>query len=110
VKGLAGGMLAKSIHDAGCGMFYQFLAYKAADAGRELIAVNPRGTSQTCTCGAPVPKRLKDRWHSCPACGCSGGRDLISSQVILQRARIEPSRDNVGRLVPSVPREAVCFS
>jgi putative transposase len=110
VKGLASGMLAKSVSDAGWGMFFQFLAYKAESAGREMVAVNPSGTSQTCTCGASVPKRLKDRWHWCPACGRSGGRDLVSSQVILQRARIEPSRRNVGRLCPSVPREAVCFS
>jgi putative transposase len=110
VQGLAGGRLAKSVNDAAWGMFYQFLAYKAESAGREMVAVNPRGTSQTCTCGASVPKGLDDRWHSCPACGRSDGRDLVSSQVILQRARIEPSRHNVGSLRPSVPREAVCFS
>ena len=48
VKGLAGGMLAKSVQDAGCGGFLQILAYKAESAGRKLCAVDPRGTSQTC--------------------------------------------------------------
>ena len=110
VRGLASGMLAKSVHDAGWGTFYQFIAYKAESAGREMVAVNPSGTSQTCTCGASVPKRLSDRWHKCPKCGLSGSRDLVSSQVILQRAGTLPSRGNVGRLCPSVPREAVCLS
>ena len=110
VKGLSGGMLAKSVHDAGWGMFYQFLSYKAASAGREMVAVNPSGTSQTCTCGATVPKRLNNRWHSCPKCGLSGSRDLVSSQAILQRAGTLPSRPKVGSSFPSLPREAVCFS
>jgi IS605 OrfB family transposase len=51
VKGLAGGMLAKSVHDAGWSMFVAMLVYKAASAGRRLIQVDPRGTSQTCVCG-----------------------------------------------------------
>ena len=111
VKGLASGRLAKSVNDAGWGIFYQFLAYKAEDAGREFVKVDPRGTSQTCTCGVSVPKRLKDRWHSCPACGRSDSRDLVSSQVILQRAgRIDPSRHNVEGLPSSVPREVVCMN
>src|SRR6266566_6994770 len=50
VKGLAGGMLAKSVQDAGWGGFLQMLAYKAESAGRKLCAVDPRGTSQTCVC------------------------------------------------------------
>jgi putative transposase len=107
VKGLSGGMLAKSVHDAAWGMFYRFIAYKAESAGRVVVAVNPSGTSQTCLCGAKVPKRLQDRWHQCPSCGLSGTRDAISSQVILQRARTEPSWANVGGLPPCVPREAV---
>ena len=60
VKGLAGGRLAKSVQDAGWGGFLQMLAYKAESAGRQLFAVDPRGTSQTCVCGAKVPKRLSD--------------------------------------------------
>jgi putative transposase len=110
VKGLASGMLAKSVHDAGWSQFLSYLTYKAEDAGRELVKVDPRGTSQTCTCGARVPKRLQDRWHSCPACGLSAGRDSVSSHVILNRARNLPSVVNTGAVMPSVGREAVCFS
>jgi putative transposase len=102
VQGLAGGMLAKSVHDAGWNSFIQRLSYKAACAGRVLAKVIPYGTSQTCVCGASVPKTLADRWHDCPACGLSASRDVVSAQVILQRARIEPSSDNVEVVVSCV--------
>lgn len=95
IKGLAGGMLAKSVHDAGWSQFLTFLTYKAEDAGRELVKVDPRGTSQICTCGASVPKRLKDRWHLCHVCGLSLPRDHVSAQVILSRAGNRPSGVNV---------------
>lgn len=66
VARMAKGHLAKSIHDAGWGSFISKLAYKAESAGRVFAKVNPRGTSQTCICGASVPKTIKDRWHDCP--------------------------------------------
>lgn len=51
------------------------LANKALDAGLLVIAVNASGTSQLCSsCGAKVPKKLHQRWHSCQ-CGCSLDRD-----------------------------------
>jgi putative transposase len=83
VKGLASGMLAKSVNDAGWSAFIMKLAYKAAEAGRKLVYVNPRGTSQRCLCGAPVPKTLVQRWHQCESCGLSAARDHVSAQLIL---------------------------
>jgi putative transposase len=83
VKGLASGMLAKSVNDVGWSAFISQLAYKAAEAGRQLVYVNPRGTSQTCLCGAPVPKTLSQRWHECVECGLSAARDHVSAQRIL---------------------------
>ena len=102
VKGLAGGMLAKSVHDAGWSMFVAMLLYKAASAGREVIQVDPRGTSQTCLCGQRVPKTLADRWHDCPACGLSASRDHVSARVILSRARCGLSGANVEDVVSCV--------
>lgn len=84
VKGLAQGMLAKSVTDAGWSAFLQKLSYKAEDAGRELWKVDPRGTSQRCVCGADVPKQLTERWHECGSCGLSIGRDHASALEILR--------------------------
>lgn len=101
-KGLVGGMLAKSVHDVSWSSFFSKLAYKAASAGRTLKAVNPRGTTQTCTCGTKVCKELSDREHVCTACGLIAPRDVVSAQVILQRARMSPSNRNVADLIASV--------
>jgi len=102
VKGLAGGMLAKSVHDVSWAAFFSKLTYKAENAGRVLQAVNPRGTSQTCTCGAKVWKELSDREHFCTACGLLAPRDVVSAQVILQRARMSPSNRNVAERIACV--------
>jgi putative transposase len=85
IKGLASGMLAKSVRDASWSSFIEKLAYKAESAGRVLVKIDPRGTSQTCPCGTHVPKTLSQRWHQCPACGLSLNRDHVSAQLILSR-------------------------
>lgn len=85
VKGLAGAMLAKSVSDAGWSSFFAKLEYKAVKAGRQLIKVNPSGTSQTCACGAHTPKDLTQRRHECSECGLSANRDHVSAQLILGR-------------------------
>jgi putative transposase len=84
IKGMATGMLAKSVHDAGWSSFIAKLAYKAEEAGRVLLKVDPRGTSQRCICGAPNPKTLSQRWHQCDDCGLSVARDHASALEILR--------------------------
>lgn len=72
--------LAKSISDAGWGQFISIVQAKAEEAGREVVLVNPRNTSQICSgCGAVVKKDLSVRWHYCPVCGLSLHRDVNSS-------------------------------
>jgi putative transposase len=83
VIGLAGGMLAKSVADVGWSSFLNMLAYKAESAGRQLVRVDPGGTSQRCPCGQPAPKKLADRQHVC-ACGLRTTRDHASSLEILR--------------------------
>lgn len=86
VRGLARGMLAKSVHDVGWGQFVAILAEEAEKATRVLVAVNPRGTSQACSdCGAvpDIRKGLGDRLHACPACGYTAHRDYNSARNIL---------------------------
>lgn len=88
VKGLAGSMLAKSIHDAGWSQFVSILSSKAACAGRTLVKVNPAGTTQRCSaCGEHVPKTLAQRVHDCPACGLVQGRDLNAARNVLRLAQ-----------------------
>ena len=84
--------LSKSIADAGWGMFLQILKYKAEEAGKRVIEVNPRGTSQECSvCGEIVKKNLSVRIHSCPYCSTVLNRDHNAAINILQKARTEPS-------------------
>ena len=85
VKGLAGSMLARSIHDAAWGMFLARLDEKAESAARQVVRVNPTGTTQRCSgCQTVVPKTLSLRWHDCPACGLSLSRDENAAREILR--------------------------
>lgn len=87
IKGLARTRMAKSIHDAGWGQFLSILSTKAENAGLLTVAVNPRNTSQNCSnCGCKVPKKLKDRVHSCPHCGYVTDRDVNAAINILNLA------------------------
>jgi putative transposase len=80
--------LAKSIADAGWSAFLSILIYKAACAGRRVVAVNPAFTSQTCSgCGAVVQKGLSVRWHACPECGTSLHRDHNAARNIQWRGQ-----------------------
>jgi putative transposase len=80
--------LAKSIQDAGWSAFLTILSYKAACAGRSVVAVHPTCTSQTCSgCGVLVHKGLSVRWHVCPECGMSLHRDHNAAQNILALGR-----------------------
>lgn len=75
IKGLAKTKLSKSILDAGWGEFIAIVTRKAASAGGITVAVNPNGTSQTCSnCGLKVPKTLAERVHKC-TCGLEICRD-----------------------------------
>jgi putative transposase len=83
IKGLARGRLAKQVHDAAWAQFIRILASKAECAGRELIRVNPRGTSQICSeCGVEVRKDLRVRVHDCPHCGYRADRDVNAARNI----------------------------
>lgn len=87
VKGLARMRLAKQVHDAAWAQFTTILSSKAECAGREFIAVDPRGTSQTCSeCGCEVRKDLSVRVHDCPHCGYVVDRDVNAARNVANRA------------------------
>lgn len=75
--------LNKSLADAGMsGFLNKVLPYKAEKAGKQVVKVNPAGTSQYCAmCLNRVPKTLSDRWHEC-SCGASMPRDVNSGILI----------------------------
>lgn len=69
--------LAKNILDAAWNKLVQYTSYKAVDAGRRVVLVNPANTSQMCSgCGQIVKKDLSVRVHDCPHCNLSIDRDL----------------------------------
>ena len=75
--------LAKSISDASWGQFRTILTFKAACAGKWVIAVPPAFTSQDCSgCGERVPKSLSVRTHVCPSCGLVMDRDENAARNI----------------------------
>jgi putative transposase len=97
--------LAKSIQDASWAAFLSILTYKAACAGRRVVAVNPAFTSQTCSgCGVLVSKGLSVRWHLCPECGTSLHRDHNAARNIEWAGR---ALRGGAALVASENRESV---
>jgi len=86
--------LAKSISDAAWNQLIRYTTYKAENAGRVVVFVNPRNTSQKCSrCGTLVEKSLAVRIHACSVCGLIMDRDENAANNIL-RLGLE-SIDNV---------------
>ncbi|WP_293355329.1 MULTISPECIES: transposase [unclassified Microcoleus] len=74
--------LNKSMLDAAHGQFASVLKYVAWKLGKNVLFVDPKGTSQYCwNCLNKVPKELSQRWHSCQ-CGESLDRDENSAKLI----------------------------
>jgi putative transposase len=78
--------MRKSIMDVAWSQFISMTIGKAAEAGRQVVLVDPRNTSKICSrCGELVAKRLSERTHSCPHCGLVLDRDWNAAITILQR-------------------------
>ncbi|QAY18097.1 hypothetical protein [Thermus phage TSP4] len=92
IASLARSHTAKGVLDAGWAQFLAILAYKAEEAGRRVIGVDPKYTSQDCPiCGYREKKPLWVREYTCPQCGTHLHRDVAAAINILARARTEPS-------------------
>ena len=101
ILGLARSYVAKGVLDAGWAQFLAILAYKAAEAGRQVIGVDPRYTSQDCpVCGHREKKPLWVREYTCPRCGTHLHRDIAAAQNILARAWAEPAGMGTAWAVP----------
>jgi len=81
--------LNRSILAAGWGELLQMLAYKAEGAGRELVAVDPRCTSQRCSaCGhVDALSRRSQAVFSCTACRHDAHADVNAAKNILWAGR-----------------------
>lgn len=97
-QGKRGQGMRKSVHDAGWGMFLTILANKAQEAGREVVAINPAYTSQTCSvCGVlDGPKALSIREWECGGCGAHLDRDYNAAVNIMVAAGLEETLNACG--------------
>src|SRR5262245_26941317 len=83
--------LAKSISDAGWGQFIMIVIFKAEEAGREVIKVNPSYTSQDCSrCGHRNEITLATRIYRCSECRLVIHRDRNGAKRIEQKGRADP--------------------
>jgi putative transposase len=76
-KGRSKSGLNRAIHDAGWGQFLRALEWHARKSGHEVVRINPRNTTQTCSdCGVKAKQRigLADRIFNCD-CGLVLDRD-----------------------------------
>ena len=81
--------LSKSIYDAAWTTFFEWCASIAERDGLHFHQVDPRNTSQTCSCcGQKSPKKLtlRDRRFQCEFCGLDMDRDHNAARNILYRA------------------------
>lgn len=79
--------LAKSIHDAGWGVFLSWVRYYGAVHDIPVIAVASQFTSQQCSgCLTLVKKSLSVRTHVCTTCGVVLDRDHNAACNILAKA------------------------
>jgi putative transposase len=86
IAGLAQSMLGKHVNLASWRLYQQLVACKAEEAGRLVVGVDPRYTSQDCSgCERRVEKDLSERWHHCDACGTSLDRDVNAALNIKAR-------------------------
>ena len=84
--------LAMSISDAGWRTFLSMLEYKAKMHGKKFKTVDPRNTTQTCSCCGHIMSgkhklTLKDREWTCPSCGAFHIRDHNAARNILAKAQ-----------------------
>jgi putative transposase len=87
----------KQINDAGWGTFANMLGYKAEDAGCQIVFVNPKGTTKTCSCcGQQQDMPLSERIYYCPSCGMIKDRDLNAAINILTRAHAQTTLGHSG--------------
>ena len=78
--------LNRAITEQTWGMIRQQLTYKAEWAGRQLVVVDPRYTSQTCSgCGVVSGSQRRGKEYKCASCGMLMDADVNAAVNILHR-------------------------
>jgi len=101
--------LNKSILDQGWGKFVDMLVYKQLWRGGLLVKVDPKYTSQKCSCCGHVAKenRQTQSRFECVECGFSENADINASRNILSAGHAVLSVDGGGASAkPSVKQKA----
>ena len=94
-------VLHRSTLEQGWGIIRRQLAYKAAWAGKQLVDVDPRRTSQTCSrCGVVDAISRRGKTYSCTSCGFIIDAHFNASRNILQRAVSSPVGTTSGNPPP----------
>ena len=84
VKQKAG--LNRAIAEQTWGIIIDQLSYKAEWAGRKLVMVDPKYTSQRCSsCGAVSAESRHKKRYDCPLCGMSKDADVNAARNILHK-------------------------
>lgn len=106
---------AKNVADASWGSFIQMLQYKAESADIEVVKVDSKNTTKTCSrCGSLQDMPLHKRAYKCK-CGLEIDRDYNSAINILnkflgsERACVENEPLHRGDVSSSMKQEATSF-
>ena len=85
-------------NDWGLYSFVQMLTYKCLLAGKELVLLDEREMSKTCSrCGHTQPMPLWKRTYRCGTCGLEPDRDEKMPDVILLPSALLRARHKVPR-------------
>jgi putative transposase len=77
--------LNDAILDSGWGQLIAMITYKAEEAGRTVVAVDPRYTSQRCSaCGHVAAESRKKQKFRCVSCGFTEHADVNAARNILR--------------------------
>ena len=79
--------LNRSISEQTWGMIRHQLTYKAGWAGREMVVVDPRFTSQRCSgCGTVSAEHRQRKRYNCAECGMTEDADVNAARNVLHKA------------------------
>ncbi len=94
--------LNREIHSAGWGQLLAMVAYKAEEAGRDLILVAARNTSRRCPdCGhVAAENRCSQAVFRCQACGHAAHADVNAATNILRAGQAQRQKREVETHAP----------